>query len=297
MKRTATAVVILSVVLVGAMLCHALSKAGGDSRQEGALKNGFYYQKHSAAPARVVPQDKLTGDLGSRLQLDIESAEVFSVRNDNSEFHALIRLTKATQIDESRTRALVVNGTTYRETAAGRILYFRIFGEANAREVAEFLNPRFVRRSYTPHHLQVFLTPKNSIFSATNSVEVVVEFRNMGTQAVTFRRHGSLLPDSFFASDLGEYKDYTVVSIRQRPFGNGHTRTATLKPGESETIAQDLSKWFAFTNPGRYLVTLVVDVSYVHPEHRGRDAWKESLAARATICIGGKPNKMPRHVP
>ena len=254
-----------------------------------AFEDGFYYQKRSGYPSSIEQQDEKTDDLDTRVEVEIDSAEVFSVTNDNSECHVLIRTGEGSSIDEDRTRALVVDGTTYREERAGSILYFMITGKDHAKKVAKFLNTTVTWRAHPKHQLQFSITPEKESFDGKGSVNLLVTYRNVGKQSVCFMRgsysRGSGRDNqySFFAKHRGR----TVADIDYDWHFGGISGPVTLKPGETHQETQNLSKWFSFESSGEYAVTGVIELEYVRPDADSgmRTIWTEGISAKTTVNL------------
>ncbi|MEM9478048.1 MAG: hypothetical protein AAGA58_00145 [Verrucomicrobiota bacterium] len=263
-----------------------------------AIEDGFYYQKRSDKPALVEYQNGNTDGLDGRVEVDIEFAEIFSVTNDNTEFHLLIRTAEGSSLDVKRTRALVLDGTTYRESSAGSILYFRITGEDNAKQVAKYVEVEILQRRHPNHQLQFSISPAREEFETNGTVELVITYRNVGNEPIKFRRGGRQRGSnrdnqySFFAKLEGR----TVPDVgSERNFG-GMARTITLSPREFYREKIDLSKLFSFESSGRYFITGVIELEYEDPKraHPSRVIWKEGIAAKTAVTITPTRRKQGR---
>ena len=288
---------VLSAVL---LLSAARAFCGAD------LENGFYPASRDEAARTVTTQARGKVRIGAKTELAISGAYIWSMGNWNQAFRLSFEIPRCAPPPQSPAErhlwygalyyVLVVNGTAYKQSAAGSSvegrarLWFNISGREKAQAVARYLSiePRY--RTHPGHQLTVKFAPMKREFERDEDVVVTMTMKNVGTKAVIFQQAGmNRAPRDNQYSFVARYRGEQVHDIGSSSHCfhcGGTSRLVTLKPGESFDKRVSLSKWFRFDKPGEYGII----GSYYMAFHESREdwmwtAWEDYATASFTVKV------------
>ena len=259
--------------------------------------DGIYlWSKDGSAPP-ITSQAGKKLYLGARQDLEIQKIEFFSRDNGNTRFDLSVTVPYDENIGPS-SYILIVSGTSYEQIASGATqenasqekisqIYLRIAGDANARQVSQYLKTPIVYRKHPRHNLLVSFTPTKQEFGIGDEVTATLRITNVGTNTISFLQGGRnrAARDNQYVF-CARYKLQQVEDIGTSGHMGGLGIWRVLKPGEVFEDKISLSKWFSFDKAGTYEVHGSYYLAFNDPDDESRRTiWEDYVSADFTVRI------------
>lgn len=223
-----------------------------------AQENGLYSSLGAKKGVEVLTVDSQHQQINLKKKIKILRAFVFSINNDNTDFFVELIIP---QTSDKEWPVLVDNGKYYRARGKGsggkvNSVSFLV-DRAGAEEIALKLNVPCNLRKDFGHKLKFEFIPMKDDYKVGDSVYVKFKITNVGDISVWYNHGGSyrntngrcnyfdfevyysglLLPD--------EGPEYDFGGLEAHP---------ELKPGESDSLTECITKWSHFRKPGKYTI-------------------------------------------
>jgi len=160
----------------------------------------------------------------------------------------------------------------------------------NARKIAEALSIKPQLRRHPGHKVFVRWSPSKTSFKPSEPIELTLTVENVGDPDINFVAGGSQRGsrDNQFAfiahSSSGDGK--AVPDTGDPNHFGGPGSWVNLKPGESFTKSVDVSKWFQFSESGRYQLTCMYHIEMSSAQSDSNSPmWDEFLTGRCYVEI------------
>jgi len=274
------------------LLLISASALGADQPGDGI----YLWSKDGSAPP-ITSQAGKKLFLGARQDLKIQSLDLSSQDNANTRFDLSLTLPYDKNIGPS-SYILIVSGTAYEQIASGATqenaskekishIYFRISGDANARQVSQYLKTPIVYRKHPRHNLLVSFTPTKQEFSIGDEVTATLRITNVGTNTISFLQGGRNRAerDNQYVF-CARYNGRQVEDIGTSGHTGGLGVWRVLKPGETFEDKISLSKWFSFDKAGTYEVHGSYYLDFNDPDVESRRTiWEDYVSADFNVTI------------
>ena len=256
-------------------------------------EDGFYLRLLKAeAATEFQDQDRFKFLLGEKQNLKIQSCEIISNNNENTQFHLSVMMPYDEKVWSS-SHVLFVAGTAYRQRGSGASkketmsMGFNIAGEENAKQVSKYLNTPVHYRKHPGYNLLVTFTPTKAQFNIGEEVTAKLRIRNVGDKAIKFIKDGR----NRAARDIqyifnAYFNGKQVPDIGTNFHMGGLSVSPTLKPGEMFEDEISLSKWFSFGEPGAYEIHGSYYLDFQDPDSKTyRTIWQNYASADFTVIV------------
>ena len=264
--------------------------------QSDGLYNTF---ANSQKGVQVTTVDSQVVMLNPQSKIRILRSFVFSLNNENSSFYVELI---ADKMPEKSWPVLCVHNKYYKCTGKGSSdgVYSASFqaNRAQAEEIAGVLDVPCKYREHFGHVLDYRFQPLKDNYHTGDSVYVKFTISNTGTVPVYFNKggmyrnsngrcnyfsfevylNGQLLPD--------EGPEYDFGGLEAHP---------ELKPGESDSLVECITKWSPFRQPGTYTIKCMYRLhlqsesntkNYPDNQEDLNKAWDEKAERTIEIVIG-----------
>ena len=226
------------------------------------------------------------------LQDRIERATLESRSNDNKSYY--LRLYRSGSFSQKKDRiGLVVGDKVIRFFAnspgpGGDYCLSAIVDDADLiPQIVQHFKPKVQQRRHPGYRMLVTFTPDREPFALGEPVTAKLRITNVGDTNFTFnvggRQRGARDNQFAFAAELAGGK--MLPDIGDPKHFGGLGGSVTLKPGEGHEIGVDLSKWFAFTQGGTYVVRGSYYMEFIDQDYRA--IWEDFACAEFVLKIKG----------
>ena len=223
------------------------------------------YKPSSKKGFQVVTVKGDTVYINPTKKIEIKRMFIFSINNENTEFYVEIIVNK---IGNQDWPVLGADGTYYVSNgygSSGNIYNLNyMVNHEQAEEIAKTFNVPCNLRKHFGHVLEYTFIPLRDDYKVGDSVYVKFSINNKGDIPV-FYNHGGMYRNSNGRCDYFDFEVYynDVLLPDEGPewnFGGleGHPE---LKPGETVSLVECISKWSHFRKPGKYTIKCVY---YLH---------------------------------
>lgn len=261
------------------------------------MEDGVYLQSTNAALPALTTQDGKPVHIGQKYDLHVQDAHVFAQDNANSSFCVSLNVPYDPKLDDTSATVLVVKDTAYRQNGAGSSqrktssLNYLVAGRDKVEGVAGYFGiaPRF--RQHPQHCFLTRFVPAKEEFEPGEEVWVTLRVENVGTNTVAFMKGGrnrAARDNQYAFAAYQNGKQIRDVGTTHH-FG-GIACVQKIAPGGVFEDKVNLSKWFAFDEPGIYAVTGSYYMSFVNPaESSFQTVWEDYVAGEFWVRIKGTP--------
>ena len=229
------------------------------------IKSGLYAVTRDPIGIKVKLHSGGTVTLGRLLAIEIGSAKVTAVNNDNTEFHLHLEGVEplAKRAEESRL-ALHVAGeyllvTGQPRSKRGRLQASAQFGgRATAEKIAKALGTTLRLRQHPGHRLRTRLRPKADSYELGQPITLIMEIENVGPRPVSFTdggmQRGARNNQFSFVARGGHGTGPAIPDTGNARHFGGLAGQQILKPGATFKKEVRLERWFKFTKPDTYRI-------------------------------------------
>jgi hypothetical protein len=300
------------------------TNAVGNSQEENILAfptNGLYYRTMDQS-APVVQNEPATWTDGrgsmyiSRMaDIKILGARISSVNNENTLFSVILKTSEyhadPKSVFDSRPFVLRVGKHWYSQGTGGwnsneefgvydiaqtngeyNMVEFVVLSEGDAQELARWLSVPCRLRSPPGYKLLAQFIPSKTEFNTNEPVIVKFQLKNLDERTVIFKRGGQQegSRDNQYSFRAMMY-DHIVPDVGNPMNFGGPCNLAPLDSGKAFEDQIDLKKWFAFDNPGTYMIHGFYQLDFYQPPLNketfwtGNQIWRDYASADFTIVV------------
>lgn len=257
--------------------------------------DGIYLlSKNESAPV-IINQDGEKLRVGNKQEYNITNKKMYSRNNANTMYHLELTAPHDDEISHL-SHVLIVSGVAFKQCFTvitpntDTTIGFTVFGDANAKQVSQYIRTPIIQRKHPRHTICVSITPQKNAFNIGENVCISLKINNVGDNVISFRHgewnRGTNRNDqyTFLARLDGIQVDdvYSGSNLGER----GQSRVVILKPGESFKDEVNLNKWFAFDKHGTYQILGSYHMEFSDPDpNKTGMIWDDFASAHFNIRI------------
>ncbi|MCP4441531.1 MAG: hypothetical protein GY810_21695 [Aureispira sp.] len=272
-----------------------------------AQNTALYYTSTPQKGTAVVDELGETRYIDLNEKITIIQTFIYSIQNDNSEymltFYAKDMPTKngaILKIGKNYYRlngygTSMINPTKSKEMFAS---FTGVFKASHAQEIAKAINLKLQKRDHFGHELNVEFKPDKKFYKLGETINFEMLLTNTSDVAVVYNHGGQSRGSykgrcnyfSFEASLNGQKLEELGPNLN---FG-GLEGNPTLKPNQTISLKDELTKWFNFDKPGTYELKCSYELHLELPrdkntelEHQkyAHERWSDSVQQIITIEV------------
>lgn len=206
----------------------------------------------------------VTGDtirLNPTKKMAINRIFIFSINNENKDFYVEIIIDKT---KEGNWPVLAVNNKYFKAGGIGSSgkIYSVSFtvNREQADEISKAFNVPCNLRKHFGHALEYEFVPLKEDYKTNDSVYVKFKIINTGNVSVWYN-HGGMYRNSNGRCDYFDFEVYynDILLPDEGPEWNfgGLEAHPELKPGQTDTLTECITKWSHFRKPGKYTIKCI----------------------------------------
>lgn len=258
--------------------------------------DGLYVHALVTPAKYIFRKDTAMFLLGGKWEPVIQGRQLWADSKDNSTFVLGLETPWDAAVNPA-SHYLIVNGTVYSLTGAGSrgreasILYFRIRGEQNARQVARYFAIP-VRYFRDPGYLMnLFVTPTRSSFRHGEAVTAALRIVNTGTTPIEFSGRPAARGRHDYCTFLARRNGQAVPDISFSGQRGGHAYPVAILPAAGFEDTLNLSEWFEFKDSGTYDIHGSCQLYLRNPRSGSwlPVDWTESAEVDFTVVVEPRP--------
>ncbi len=286
----------MRIILAACVVCLFWSPAAW----AGELKDGIYLAHYEGKGQRLKCADGVEIILGEEIGTTFgKTTTIRSMDNDNTQFYLDMR--DAGPVSEKAGRGatvliiagvpLRVWGCSNRGPDGNMGFSCTIHGTAAAQKIAKHLKVDVHLRKNPGHRLEVRWTPEKESFRVGEKINLKMEIRNVGAEAMAFQvggqQRGSRDNQFRFLAYRSAGGGESVPDTGDPEHWGGRGFLKILKPGETFSRTVELNDWFTFTEPDTYSVTGIYELAFYDPaaERMGPVIWSSLAAGECLVRI------------
>jgi len=227
------------------------------------LADGLYFAK---LPQQAVESMKVIGANDKPIEIslakgpDAKRSSVYSVSNQNDAYIVSVEPDDVSQDSSPRLVLCVGKECLTWASSGGSNGKIQVAYRANrqqADKAAAFLKVPRNDRQHPGHKLQAEFTPAKNSFKRGEDIVVTMKLTNVGDVPITYAKGGeyhSEIPRCNRFAFVISYDGKVRKDIGSSDNGGGMFSPRMLKPGESDSVEENLLNWGTFSRPGKYQV-------------------------------------------
>jgi hypothetical protein len=260
--------------------------------------NGLFQSSLSKKGTKVVTQDISLVYINLAKEIKIQRMFIFSLNNENTDFYVEVIIDKLPKNSEP---VLAANGKYYRSIGSGSDwkiynLSFRV-NQLQAEEIGKAFNVPCNFRKHFGHQLEYAFIPLKDNYKAGDSIYVKLMITNKG-QVPVWYNHGGMYRNENGRCDYFYFEVYynDILLPDEGPEFNfgGLEAHPELKPGQTDSLTECITKWSPFRKAGKYTVKCFYRM-HLHSEYNVKDypdnqedmhkAWDEKAEKTIEIIV------------
>ena len=236
--------------------------------------------------------------LDQLLTTQLGEARLVSENNSNSRFRLSLYAAPFENPGDSASYVLVINGQVYGITShsSAREDGWRRFGvriqqEKQADALAKALEIQPERRTHPGHRTVVTVEQKQESDRVGDSVILVLKIKNVGEKAFSFTDGGMQrgARNNQFSFVGFDHQGKPMPDVGDPIHFGGMGAFIELEPGEVFEKEVDITRWFAFSEPGSYWITAMYQYDLLNGRKRiseGRaEIWSDFAVAQTRVVV------------
>ena len=280
-------VLLSMIVLAMVQICHAAD-----------LEDGLYWQTDGKSGTKVVTQSGREVFVGGKWGVAPLEVSIRSQDNGNARFDVQIKVAYDTRISEANLGTVMMCGGQSFAMAGGgsqgkeaSFTGFNVQGQESADHVAKYFGAPVRSRRHPGYAFRTtFITEKES-YNPGDEVVATLRIENVSDQTITFQKggHNRAERDTQFrfmahlnfkgVPDVGSDLNFGGLSVKR-----------TLKPHEIFEDKIVLNKWFAFKDPGSYVILGSYLMQFHEPEDKQYFVtWEDFVTAEFYVTVKTPP--------
>jgi hypothetical protein len=221
-----------------------------------AQTNGLYVCNGSKQGTQITTVDSQTVYIQKKINLS--KVFIFSMNNENTQFMVELIVPK---INQNNATVLSVNGQYFLSSSSGSSndIYSVSFivNKNEALEIAKVLGTTVNLRKHFGHQLTFEFVPLRNDYKVGDSIYVNFKITNQSEVSVWYNS-GGMYRNSNGRCDYFDFEVYRngILLADEGPEWNfgGLEARPELKPHQTDSIVECITKWTPFREPGKYVI-------------------------------------------
>jgi hypothetical protein len=260
-------------------------------------EDGIYRITDDVTAPAVTTVDGSVVRLGPRYVPRPLGVDLHARDNANTRFSLTVDVPWDAELAGDLRTVLIVGGVAYRQSGGGASgrershLSFRVTGLTAAQEVGRFFDATPRVRRHPGHRLRVGFKTDPAPTRPGERVEAVLQLTNVGTEPVKFVQGGRnrAARDNQFVFSA-TWRGEQVRNVGTSMHMGGLATHRVIAPGETFELAVELTKWFAFDQPGHYEVLGSYFMELAEPDDdTWHTLWDHYATASFTVTVEDAP--------
>lgn len=247
----------------------------------------------------IILADGDTDRVNLKRKINIKRMFIFSINNDNTDFYIEVIVDR---VGKKVWPILLANNRYFRSTgkaSSGKVysVSFRVNRE-QAEEIGKVYNVPCSLRKHFGHELTYEFIPLKDDYKAGDSVFVKFKVTNVGDVSIWYNKGGAYRNSNGRCNNFNfevYYNDVLLPDEGPKYDFGGRFQEPELKPGETDSIIECITKWSHFSKPGKYTIRCTYQLNLKNEDNSSKDypdnqedlhkVWDEKAEKKIEIII------------